>query len=200
MEARIAITSTPIHALLAKRWSPRAFVAGKPVSREQLLTLLEATRWSPSCNGDEPWRYLMWDRERDPHGFQRAFECLSENNRKWVKNVPQLMLGCANSIFNGTGKPSRWGQHDVGMANLSLCLQAVALGLAAHQMGGFDAEKARAAFSIPAGYTPMSMVAIGIQAEPDVLDDETQAKELRPRARRPLAESFYEGSWGKGFA
>lgn len=67
-------------------------------------------------------------------------------------------------------------------------------------MGGFDAAKARAAFSIPEGYTPMSMVAIGYQAEPDVLDDETKAKELKPRGRRPLAESFYEGGWGRGFA
>jgi len=200
MQDRLAITSTPIHDLLAKRWSPRAFIAGKAVSREQLFSLLEATRWSPSCNGDEPWRYLVWDRTRDAQGFQRAFDCLSENNKKWVKNVPLLMLGCANSVFNHSGKPSRWGQHDVGMANLSLCLQAVALGLAAHQMGGFDAAKARAAFSIPEGYTPMSMVAIGYQAEPDVLDDETKAKELKPRGRRPLAESFYEGGWGKGIA
>ena len=38
----------------------------------------------------------------------------------------------------------------------------------------------------------------GRPAEPDILDEETRAKELRPRGRKPLAERFYEGGWGKG--
>jgi len=193
-----AQTSRPIHELLARRWSTRAFDAAKPVSREQLTTLLEAGRWAPSCNGDEPWRYLVWDRARDPEGFQKAFDCLSDNNKKWVKNVPLLMLSCAGSNFAATGKPNRWTQHDTGAASLSIALQADVLGLAAHQMGGFDAEKARAAFGIPAEYMPMAMIAVGYQAAPDVLDEETKKKELIPRARKPLGEKFFEGGWGKG--
>ena len=200
MEKRPAVTSKPIHELLARRWSPRAFDPARPVSREQLMTLLEAGRWAPSCNGDEPWRYLIWDRKRDPEGFQKAFDCLSENNRKWVKNVPLLMLSCAGSNFEATGKPNRWTQHDTGAASVSMALQAEALGLAYHQMGGWDADKARAAFSIPAEYTPMAMIAVGYQASPDILDEETKAKELRPRGRKPLAERFFEGGWGKGYA
>ena len=193
-----AQTSRPIHDLFVRRWSTRAFDAAKPVSREQLVSLLEAGRWAPSCNGDEPWRYLIWDRGRDPEGFQKAFDCLSENNRKWVKNVPLLMLSCAGSNFAATGKPNRWTQHDTGAASVSMALQAVALGLAYHQMGGFDADKARAAFGIPAEYTPMAMIAVGYQAAPEVLDEETKKKELIPRARKPLGERFFEGGWGKG--
>jgi len=195
-----AQTSRPIHDLLARRWSTRAFDAAKPVTREQLTTLLEAGRWAPSCNGDEPWRYLVWDRARDPEGFEKAFDCLSDNNRKWVKNVPLLMLSCAGSNFAATGKPNRWTQHDTGAASVSIALQADVLGLAVHQMGGFDAEKARAAFGIPAEYMPMAMIAVGYQAAPDVLDEETKKKELAPRARKPLAERFFEGGWGKGIA
>ncbi|HSQ02670.1 MAG TPA: nitroreductase family protein, partial [Burkholderiales bacterium] len=61
-----AVTSVPIHELLAQRWSPRAYDANQPVTREHLRSLLEAARWAPSCNGDEPWRYLVWDRVQDP--------------------------------------------------------------------------------------------------------------------------------------
>jgi nitroreductase len=195
-----ASTGRPIHDLFVRRWSTRAFDIKRPVTREQLQSLIEAGRWAPSCNGDEPWRYLIWDRGRDPEGFQKAFDCLSENNKKWVKNVPLLMLSCAGSIFGATGKPNRWGQHDTGAASVCMALQAVVIGLAVHQMGGFDAEKARAAFGIPAEYTPMAMIAIGYQAEPDVLDEETRKKELTPRARKALAEKFFEGGWGKGVA
>lgn len=200
MEERKAITSVPIHDLLARRWSPRAFDANRPVTRKQLVTVLEAGRWAPSCNGDEPWRYLVWDRTRDPEGWQKAYDCLSDSNKKWVKNVPLLMLSCAGSIFGATGKPNRWTQHDTGAASVSMALQAVALGLIIHQMGGYDAEKARAAFAIPAEYTPMAMIALGYQAEPDILDEETKAKELRPRARKPVTERFFEGGWGKPVA
>jgi len=195
-----AITSVPIHDLLARRWSPRAFDPKRPVSREQLKVLLEAGRWAPSCNGDEPWRYLIWDRGRDPQGWQKAYDCLNENNKKWVKNVPLLMLSCAGSTFEATGKPNRWTQHDTGAASVSMALQAVALGLIVHQMGGWDVDKARAAFDIPADYTPMAMIAVGYQTGPEILDEETKAKEMRPRARKPIAERFFEGGWGKGIA
>lgn len=60
-----ALTSTPIADLIARRWSPRAIDRDQPVSREQLLALLEAARWAPSCFGDQPWRYLVWDRFHD---------------------------------------------------------------------------------------------------------------------------------------
>jgi nitroreductase len=194
-----ADTKVPIHELFMRRWSPRVYDPAKPVSREQLASLLEAGRWAPSCNGDEPWRYLVWDRARDPAGYAKAFDCLSENNKKWVKNVPLLMLSCAGSIFEVKQTPNRWTQHDTGAASVCIALQAVALGLVAHQMGGFDAEKARTAFSIPPEYTPMAMIAIGYQAEPDTMDDEeVKKKELAPRARKPVPTRFFEGGWGKG--
>jgi nitroreductase len=197
MEDRPAHTSVPIHELLAKRWSPRAYDAKRNVSDAQLQALFEAARWAPSCNNDQPYRYLVWRRDRDPGGFEQAFACLSENNKKWVKNVPVLMLSCAGSIFGHSGKPNRFGAHDVGAASACLALQGVALGLAVHQMGGFDSAKARATFGIPEEYTPMAMIAVGYQASPDVLDEETKAKELRPRSRDAIAEHFHAGAWGK---
>jgi nitroreductase len=194
-----AITQSPIHELLERRWSPRAYDVSKAVSRAQILSLLEAARWAPSCNGDEPWRYLVWNRADDATGWQQAFDTLSENNKKWCANVPVLMLSCAGSVFGHSGKPNRHAQHDTGMASLNLSLQAVALGLIAHQMGGFDSEKARAAFAIPAEYTPMAMIAVGYQADPAVLPDDVKAKELTPRKRKPLGECFFAGGWGRPY-
>ena len=196
MEDRPAETSVPIHDLLSNRWSPRAYDVNRQVPRAALAALLEAARWAPSCNGDQPYRYLVFEKSRDPEGWQKAFDCLSENNRKWVKNVPVLMLSCAGSIFAHNGKPNRYGPHDVGASSMAMALQGTALGLAVHQMGGFDAGKARDAFAVPAEYTPMAMIAVGYQAAPDVLDEETKAKELRPRSRKPLADLFYEKGWG----
>jgi len=190
-----AITDIPIHELLAARWSPRAFDAAKPVSREQVLALVEAARWAPSCFGDEPWRVIVWDRARDAASWQKAFECLAKSNQAWVKNTPLLIAVGADPQFRHNGKDNRWAQYDSGAAAMSLCLQAVALGLAAHQMGGFDAQKLREAFGIPAHITLMSMIAVGHQAVPDVLTGEVREREIAPRKRRPLGEVFFEGGW-----
>jgi nitroreductase len=194
-----AITSTVIQDMLARRWSTRAFDASRPVTKEQQLALLEAARWAPSCHGDEPWRYLIWDKTADPAGWQKAYDCLSQANKKWVINVPLLMLSCAGTTFRHNGKPNRFAQHDVGMASMSLSLQAMALGLATHQMAGFDADQARASFAIPPEYTPMAMIAVGYQTDPSVLPADVQVKELAARKRLSLDECFYSAAWGKSY-
>jgi len=199
-ENKLANPGVPIDELLARRWSPRAFDAARPVSREQLLTLLEAARWAPSCYGDEPWHYLVWNRATDPEGWQKAFACLAESNKPWVANVPVLLLSVAGSAFRHNGKASRWGPHDTGAASMALVLQATALGLAAHQMGGYDSDEARAAFGIPAGYTPMAMIAVGYQAEPETLralGGNYYDREVGSRSRRPLGSNFFAGAWGE---
>ena len=192
-----AQTSTPIHDLLAKRWSPRAFDPARAVSRVHRAALLEAARWAPSANNSQPWRFVVGDKSENEAAWRKAFDCLGAGNQAWCKNVPLLLLSC-NTTTNPDGKPARYGMHDTGMATLSVMLEAVSLGLAAHAMAGFDAEKARVSFGIPADFTPVAMIAIGHQAAPDILDEAVKQKELAPRTRRPIAESFYAGNWGQG--
>jgi len=65
-------------------------------------------------------------------------------------------------------------------------------------MGGFDAEKAREVFNLPGDCKPMAMMAVGYQAEADVLDDDFKETELAARSRAELNERFYAGQWGRG--
>lgn len=195
MQTKIASTQTDVHEIIARRWSGRAFDPARPVSRTQIVSLLEAARWAPSCFGDEPWRFIVWDRNSDQAAWQKAFDCLGEWNQNWVKNAPVLILTTANSVFTKNNTPNRWGQHDTGAAAENLCLQAVSLGLMSHQMGGFDPDKAREAFNIPAQFSCMAMIAVGYQAEADELDDELKQLELGARVRSPLGTRFFEGDW-----
>ena len=196
MQHKTASTQVDVHDRIARRWSGRAFAANKKVGREQVVSLLEAARWAPSCFGDEPWRFIVWDRNNDAAAWQKAFDCLGEWNQNWVKNAPVLVLVTANSQFRKNGSPNRWGQYDSGAAAENLCLQAVASGLMAHQMGGFEEDKVRSAFKVPKEFALMAMIAVGHQGEPEVLDDELKELELAARARTPLGEHFFEGDWG----
>ncbi len=192
-----AVTQVAIADLIARRWSPRAIDLDRPVSREHLLALLEAARWAPSCFGDQPWRYLVWDRFRDPAGWRQAFECLAEGNQAWVNNAPVLLLSMAAPNFGHNDKPNRWAQHDTGAASENLCLQAAALGLVAHQMGGFDAERAKSRFSIPADHVCLAMIAVGHPGPVEALPDALRERELAPRERNPLDRFVFEGGWGQ---
>ena len=191
-----AITSVAIQETIANRWSPRAFDASKSVSQEQVIALLEAARWAPSCFGDEPWRFIVWNKGTNESAWQQAFDCLAPSNQTWVKAAPVLMLVCAGTLFGHNQTPNRWGQYDTGAAAENLCLQASSMGLVVHQMGGFNADKARETFTIPDQYTPMAMLAVGYEGDASNLPDELKARELAERKRKPLGELFFDSAWG----
>lgn len=198
MQQKPATTSVKIHDIIQARWSPRAFAADKPVSHENLLALLEAARWASSCFNDQPWRFIVCDKSTDAQSWENAFAVLVEKNKLWAKNAPVFILSVAMQNFNHNGNPNRWAAYDTGAACASLSLQATALGLIVHQMGGFDAEKAREVFNLPDDCTPMAMLAVGYQADADVLDEDFKAAELAARSRAALQERFYAGQWGQG--
>lgn len=191
-----AITQVPIDPILANRWSGRAYDASKSVSKEQIIALLEAARWAPSCFGDQPWRFVVWDKQTDNKSWQKAFDCLAPANQAWVKDTSVLMLVCADTLFNHNQKPNRWGQYDTGAAAENICLQASSMGLMAHQMGGFDSDKAREAFAIPEQYIPMAMLCVGYAADINAVTGDALDRETAARSRRPLSELFFDGSWG----
>jgi nitroreductase len=192
-----AITDTPVHDLIAQRWSPRAYDASKPVTQAQIMSLLEAARWAPSCFGDQPWRFVVCDKTSNPQAWQAAFDALVPANQTWAVNAPVLMLICADSLFSHNQKANRWGAYDTGAATENLCLQATALGLVTHQMGGFDGAKARAALGVPEQYEMMAMLSVGYQASTEILPDDLKERELAPRKRKALGELFFNGVWDK---
>jgi nitroreductase len=190
-----APSNVPIHPLLARRWSPRALDPGRPVEPRILETLLEAARWAPSCNNEQPWRYLVFD-GRNPAALEAARSCLVEGNA-WARKAPLLLLSVAKETFTRNDKPNRHGQHDTGMAGENLVLQATEMGLMSHQMAGFDAERARELFHIPAGFTPMAMIALGYPGRPEDLPATLREREEAPRVRKAVSEWAFNGDWGK---
>lgn len=192
-----ALTQVEIHELIANRWSGRTYDAAQVVSRAQIVALLEAARWAPSCFGDQPWRFVVVDKNTDQQAWQLAFACLASSNQTWTRNAPVLILVCADTRFNHNQQENRWAQYDTGAAAENLCLQASSMGLVAHQMGGFNSDQARESFAIPVQYTLMSMISIGYAANIADLDSEVLAREVAVRSRRPLGDLFYVNAWGK---
>jgi len=195
MHNKSAISSVAIHEIISNRWSPRSFDPTKSIDEQTLTALFEAARWAPSCFNDQPWRFVVCRKQEGETAWNNLLNCLGEKNQMWAKNAPVLVLSVAMHNFGHNDKPNRWAPFDTGAACINLCLQATALGLISHQMGGFDADQTKQLFKLPDTCTPMSVIAIGYQAELEHLTDDLKNIELRERSRKPLRECFYFGAW-----
>lgn len=181
----------PIHDLISERWSPRAF-SDQLVEVETLHSLFEAARWAASTANWQPWNFLFATKEH-AEDHARIVETLSSNNAGWANEAPVLIVSVAR-LYEIAGKEHN-SYYDVGMAVENLVIQAGHLGLVIHQMGGFDADKARTLLHIPEGYTPLTVIALGYPGSPDKLHPVLRERELAPRTRKPLDEFVFEGTW-----
>ncbi|MDQ6954465.1 MAG: nitroreductase family protein [Mariprofundaceae bacterium] len=189
----------PIERLLAERWSTRAFDPDRPVNSEQLASCLEAARWAPSCFGAEPWSYIVADRFTDAAPWQQVVEGLTPKNQLWAKHAPVLIIAVSEPIFSHNGNPNRWAKYDTGQSIICLCLQAEALGLVSHQMGGFDPDSLKANLGIPETLHVMSVTALGYAGQTASLDADFQPMETAARTRKPLSDIVHAGRWGETY-
>lgn len=174
--------------LTTKRHSGRAFDTERAVPMEFLERMVAIAHAAPSCYNDQPWRFLITDKEKTPQAHAAVAEALAEANKKWAEAVPVLIVVVAHDTFARNGKPNRWGSYDSGAAAISMVYEAANLGLMAHQMGGFDEALISRTFAIPKEYTPMAVMAVGYEAK--------EAPALSPKERNPVKEQFFWGKWG----
>jgi nitroreductase len=191
---KLADTQVPIHELIRRRWSPRAF-SELPVEPDKLLSLFEAARWAASASNEQPWAFLVATQE-DPQNYADMLSVLVEFNQAWANKAPALILTLAHTKFEKDGRPNRHAFYDLGQAAANLALQATALGLTAHQMAGFNAEAARECFAVPEGWEPVSVIALGYPGDLDSLTEKLRQREIAQRQRKPLETFVFSGAWG----
>jgi nitroreductase len=177
-------TEGVLHAVL-ERWSPRAF-ADRDVSLADLKKIFEAARWAPSCFNEQPWRFIVGHRNSET--YKKIADALVPANQAWALNAPVLILSVAKTRFSNNDSPNYYALHDLGAADGFITLQAASMGIATHQMAGFDQAKAREAFAIPEVYAIGSVMALGYQGDPSTLSERFQGQEQSPRSRKPLSE------------
>ena len=192
---KLAETQYPIHDLLRRRWSPRAF-SDRRVEPDKLRSLWEAARWAASSFNEQPWSFIVATKE-DEAEYARLLSCLVEGNIEWAQHAPVLMVSVARLSFEEDGKPNRHAFHDVGQAAANLTVQATALGLMVHQMAGILPDKIRELYGIPEGYEAVAGIALGYPGDPQALPERLRQRELAPRERKPLPEFVFTGHWGR---
>ena len=180
---RRATTPAKLHPLLAGRWSPRGFDRSYALDDADLATVLEAARWAPSAANSQPWRFLVG--RRGDETFATIVELLMPGNVPWAQHASALIVAVADTTQESTAP---WALYDTGQAVAHLSVQAEELGLAVHQMGGFDAAGVGERFGLDEALKPIAVVALG-RLDPDAaLPEPYYERERAPRERRPVSE------------
>jgi nitroreductase len=180
------VSTASLHELIRNRWSPRDY-SDRPIEPEKLRTLFEAARWAASCFNEQPWRFVVATKA-DPQAFSRILGLLSERNQQWAKTAWAIGFSAGKKTFSHNGAPHRFGLHDTGAASENLALQATALGLRAHLMGGFDAQRARQEFHVPDDFDIGAAFTVGYIDEANSRPPE--------RTRKSLDEIVFADDWG----
>ena len=174
-------------SIFFKRQSKRSYLE-KPVEPDKLDRILEVVRWSPSCNNNQPWRFLV---VTEPEQRKKFMECLPRGNQ-YAQKASVLFAVCAREEDDAVREddPVKYYQFDCGLAVMSLLLAATYEGLLAHPMAGYDAAKLHEAFDIPAEYHIMCIVAMGHRGPTEALEGKWREWDEAPRTRKAREEIF----------
>ena len=178
--------------MMAKRRSCRAY-QDKPVSREDLLKIVEAGRLTPSGCNAQPWKFIVVD---EPEAKEKLCDALVvEGGRSgcpWRDQVPAFIILCEVEakvkplVLEYYGTTQRFAQGDIGAAAMNMCHEAMDLGLDTCILGLNDQAKMETHFGIPAGHEARLVLAIGYSAE------KTPAP---AKVRKPLEEICSFNHW-----
>ena len=178
--------------IIQERWSPYSF-SPAPVEKFKLKAMFEAASCAPSCNNEQPWMFVISTRENEAV-FNDFIGFMTDGNKIWAKNAYAIAISMAHTKFSLSGKPNRWAFHDTGMAVSNLLLQALALDVFVHQMGGYSVEKVKKYFNLGDDIEPVAMMAIGYLGDGSSLTPELLKRDDTRRPRKSISEFVFKDS------
>ena len=160
--------------LLKQNRSYRGYDESVPVTRGQLLEMVDCARYAPSSVNRQPFQY---DLASDPETAAKI-----QPLTRWARALPELDLpfpGTRPTAWIVICQNMDWGetvaryQKDVGIVAQTMLLAAAEMGLGGCMIGNFDPPAVKEALGLAENLTPVLLVAVGKPKETIVL---TEAK------------------------
>ena len=178
--------------IIQERWSPYSF-SQAPVEEFKLKAMFEAASCAPSCNNEQPWIFVISTMDNEAV-FNDYIGFMVDGNKIWAKNAYAIVISMARTRFSHNGKSNRWAFHDTGMAVSNLLLQALALDVYVHQMGGYSVERVKEYFKLGDDIEPVAMMAIGYLGDGSLLIPELLRRDETRRPRKSVSEFVFKNS------
>ena len=146
-----------IRAIFARR-SIRKYMR-KPVSEEDVKTMLEAAMAAPSASNRKPWHFIVVAERQILDNLAKAHPY-----GKMLLEAPLCIAVCGDKNIS-----SQYWVQDCSAAAENLLLAATALGLGAVWLGVHPREERvnpiRKVLNIPENIVPLNLISIGYPAE-----------------------------------
>lgn len=157
---------------------------------EDLMTMIEAARWTPSAFNYQPWR-LIYALRGDAH-WEALLDLLIPFNRSWAASASAIVFFVSEKDMGSPDKPSWSHSFDTGAAWAHFALQAAMLGYHSHGMSGILIDDATTALALPANFRVDAAAVVGRIGDPASLPEALRAREA-PSDRKPHTEIAFHG-------
>lgn len=143
--------------LVSARFSCRAYT-DVPVSRDQLLAVLETARLAPSACNRQPWKFVM---VTDDGPLKQ--QVLQAYPREWAMTAPALIVACGDhtTAWHRGADGKDHTDVDIAIAVEHICLAAASLGLGTCWVCNFDPAIVASALNLPDNLDPIAIIPIG---------------------------------------
>jgi nitroreductase len=175
---------------IVNRRSALAF-SSQMVSEENIRLIFEAARWAPSAYNEQPWRFFYASRSNFD-SFKKLIACLVPANAEWAASSSLIIISTAKKHLTLNGEENGYALHDTGLATANLLIQAEAMGMVTHVMGGFNKEMAARALNLPNEYFPVAAIAVGFSGDVNQLNTFNKKRAMAPRQRKEGEEIAIE--------
>ncbi len=184
--------------IIKERWSPYSF-SSAPIEDFKMKAMFEAAGYAPSSNNEQPWLFV-YTTHQNKKVFDDYIGFLADGNKVWAKCSYALVISMARKKFSYNGKLNRYAFHDTGMAVSNLLLQALAMDIYVHQMGGFSIDKVKEYFSLNEDIEPVAMMAVGYLGDGSCLTPELLSRDDQRRPRKSVNEfTFIDSVYNPAF-
>lgn len=175
--------------LAKKRYSCRAYEE-RQVEREKIVSCVEAARLAPSACNSQPWSFVVVD---DKQTAIKLSENLSDgpiNINKFTKDCRAFIViveenANVSAKLGGKYKDQEYAQMDIGIAAMSICLNATDVGLGSCIMGWFNEKNVASLLDIPKGKRIRLIIALGYPKSDEVKEKKRKSLEDIMRINKP---------------
>jgi nitroreductase len=178
----------PLTDLISNRWSPRIYDSSHTLTVEEISSLGEAVRWSPSSENQQPWHVVFLT--RDNQLFSKLSETgLTGFNQSWAPGASLLAIMLAKKQHDGKDRNQAATYYDLGLASMQLVIQAESMGLKSHFMGGILPEEIARLLNVKDHWV-VCVIAVGKQGSIEGASEELIARETAARSRLSSEDTY----------
>lgn len=165
--------------LLEKDRSYRGYDETVRLTKEELMDMVDCTRFCPSSVNRQPLQYyLAWEKE---------IVDKIQTTTAWAKGLPEMTLphdGMHPTAFivicqdTGIDESLQRFQRDVGIVAHTVLLRAVEMGYGGCMIGNFRAADLKESLELPEYLAPMLVVALGKPKETIVIKEAAKGENI----------------------